>query len=259
MSLRTVGSCFPVNCTGALVADFGSDVTFMGSVVAGPGIHIVRFGCLIPVIGTPIPVNIGLVRSLATTIMIAFSPIMSASHLTMMSHIAGKHGPKAVPNDPQSGRDQIVNLYRVGKSVSEIAAITNVSRGRVSQIIKEATAAHIKRAGTDGIRIELASELEMAREHMSASLFRTGEDGIPVPPDKDLAATYDRILGRLCMVLGVSQAGRSTAQMTAASGLVANPISPLTKRPTRRPRSRDEVVAHFMTRGSARSEVLGVP
>jgi len=112
-----------------------------------------------------------------------------------------------VPNEPSDRRKLIVNLYRIGKSISEIATITKMSRGQVYQILKEESAEHIKRAGTDGLRVERACELELVREHMFGKLFRTDECGEPVAPNKDDLASYARIVNLQAKLMGVGSAG----------------------------------------------------
>lgn len=111
-----------------------------------------------------------------------------------------------VPNEPDR-RKQIVNLYRIGKWPREIASILGVSTSRVNQVLKEHTATHMKRGGTDGFRVELASEMDLIREHLGHLLCQTNEEGEPKALDWDTFKEYERIAQLQIVLLGVSSAG----------------------------------------------------
>jgi hypothetical protein len=114
---------------------------------------------------------------------------------------------RPVPNEPEGRRMQIVNLYRIGKKPWEIAQIMGVSVTRVHQILKEETAKAIKRAGTDGLRVERVTELEILREHLFPLLIQTNEDGEPVAPNNDTLSGYLKVVDLQGTMMGVSAAG----------------------------------------------------
>jgi Homeodomain-like domain len=112
-----------------------------------------------------------------------------------------------VPNESGDRRKQIVNLYGIGKLPPEIAAILGVSRSRVNQILKEETAAHIKSVGTDGMRVELATDLELLKEHLIPLCFPVNDEGEPVAPDKDTVSLLLKTVKQLGDVMGMGSAG----------------------------------------------------
>jgi len=101
----------------------------------------------------------------------------------------------------------VITLYEAGMATSAIAKSTGLTLSRVNQILKAERAAHIKTAGTDGIRVERVSELELLREHLFASLFPTSENGHPLPPDKEAMTAYLRVVSLQGTLMGASAAG----------------------------------------------------
>ncbi len=117
------------------------------------------------------------------------------------------NGSGGTRNNPEDRREAVIALYEAGKATSEIARITGLTLSRVNQILKPERSAHIKKAGTDGIRLERVSELELVREHLFASLFPTNEDGQPLPPNKEAMAAYLRVVSLQGTLMGTSAAG----------------------------------------------------
>lgn len=114
-------------------------------------------------------------------------------------------GPKT--NGSEDKKEIVITLYEGGMATSAIAKITGLTLSRVNQIVKAERAAHIKKAGTDGIRVERVSELELVREHLFGSLFPTNEDGHPMPPNKEAMAAYLRVVSLQGTLMGASAAG----------------------------------------------------
>jgi hypothetical protein len=114
-------------------------------------------------------------------------------------------GPRA--NGSEDKKEIVITLYEAGMATSAIAKSTGLTLSRVNQILKAERCAHIKRAGTDGIRVERVSELELVREHLFASLFPTNEEGHAVPPNKEAMAAYLRVVSLQGTLMGTSSAG----------------------------------------------------
>ena len=110
-------------------------------------------------------------------------------------------------NGSEDRTEIVITLYEGGMATSGIAKSTGLTLSRVNQIVKAERAAHIKTAGTDGIRVERVSELELLRDHLFASLFPTTEDGHPLPPNKEAMAAYLRVVSLQGTLMGASAAG----------------------------------------------------
>jgi hypothetical protein len=117
------------------------------------------------------------------------------------------NGTEASRNGSEDKKSIVVTLYQGGMATSAIAKSTGLTLSRVNQILKAERVAHIKKAGTDGIRVERVSELELVREHLFASLFPTNEAGDPVPPNKEAMAAYLRVVSLQGTLMGTSAAG----------------------------------------------------
>ena len=78
--------------------------------------------------------------------------------------------------DHEDRRQKIVDLYEAGVPTSRIARAVGVTPTRVNQIVREDIAAFVKASGTEEVRVNLFSELELVKQQLLSSLM--SEDGV---------------------------------------------------------------------------------
>lgn len=114
-------------------------------------------------------------------------------------------GTNEEPTNGPSIAAKVVALFRAGKRPVEVAVSLNLSTTRVHQILQGDIARNFKTVGTDGIRLQRYSELELMRQHLYPLMFPNDDDDIqdPAPPDKEVVSAYLRIVKQQESILGM--------------------------------------------------------
>ena len=78
--------------------------------------------------------------------------------------------------DHEDRRQKILALYEAGVPTAVIARAVSLTPSRVCQILREEIVTYLKAVGTEEIRVNLFSELELVKQKVLSSLM--SEDGV---------------------------------------------------------------------------------
>jgi hypothetical protein len=85
--------------------------------------------------------------------------------------------PAGSPEDDR--RPGVITLYTLGLSTPRIAKVARLTPARVNEIIREEIERSVKRVGTEGVRMDNLTNLEMIKRRLLNGILATDEDEMP--------------------------------------------------------------------------------